>query len=102
MNKKKQEVTLYVCATKFKWQAAFKVDINTYDRSVLDAGEMTIIPLSEVTVEIEIPDVNGKQLQAEEIKKLQAAIRKEQADSYVRVTAIEERIQSLMALECES
>lgn len=102
MSNKKQEVELYICATKMEWEAEFSIEVNTYDRANLDTGSQVIIPLSQVTIEIEVPDVNEKQLQAEEIRRLQERIKKEKIDSHVRVTAIEEKIQSLMAIEVQA
>ena len=100
---KKQEVTLYVSAEKW-CSNRFEIEINTYDpsRHADNNKNRIVIPLSQVTVEIEVPDISEKQLQAEEIKQLQASIDKEKADSYVRIKAIEERIQSLMAIEHSS
>ena len=103
MSTKKQEVTLYVTAAKWNCESKFDVRVDTYDLDKINDGKHQVtVPLSQVTVEIEIPDVSEKQIQAEEIKQLQAAIDKEKADSYVRVKAIEERIQSLMAIEHSS
>jgi len=98
----KEEVTLYITAEKWNSSREFEIHINTYDLHKINDGTSRItVPLSEVTVEIEVPDVSVKQLQAEEIKQLRAQIQKEMADSFVRVTAIEEKIQSLMAIEVQ-
>ncbi len=100
----KKKVTLYVTAIKQSYQKEFTIEVNSYDRASICQGVTTAvcIPLSVVEIEIEIPAIDGKQLQAEEVKQLQASIQKEKADSYIRVTAIEEKIQSLLCIENQS
>ncbi len=93
----KKEVKLYV--TAHKWLGEYEVEVSTHDRHKYKSPGEVIIPLSEVTVEIDVPDVEKEQLMTEEIKQLQEQIQKERADSYVRITAIEEKIQSLMSIE---
>jgi len=98
----KKKVKLYVTAVKLGYENEFKIEVNSFDKSTFDNHGGIAIPLSVVEVEIEIPTISGEQLQAEEVKPLQAAIKKEMADSHVRVVAIEEKIQSLMCIENQS
>lgn len=104
MKTKTQNVTMYIYAEKWDYDAEFEIKVACFDLSTsghkLDGR--VIIPLSQVTIEIEVPDVDEKQLQAEEIRQLQERIKQEKIDSHVRVTAIEEKIQSLMAIEVQS
>lgn len=94
---KTKEVKLYVQA--FKWHHRNTWDIRI-DSSAFDSCDSrTVIQISEVTVEVEIPDINEKQLTLEEVKQLREFINKEQANSYMRIKAVEERIQSLLAIE---
>ena len=96
-----KKVTLYIAAHKYSYGSKkFEIVVDTCDRSkwTHDTSSITI-PLSEVEVEVPIPKITEKQLMLEEVKQLQAVIQKEKADSYVRVTAFEEKIQSLLCIE---
>lgn len=94
---KTKEVKLYVQAVKWMSQDEFKVEVSTYKRESCEY--FVIVDLPEVTVDIEIPDVDAKQLDTEHIKQLEIQMQEEKDDSYVRVKAIEEKIQSLRVLE---
>lgn len=98
----KRKVKLYVTAAKGCYDIEFKIEVDSFDRTTLENRGSVAIPLSVIEIEIEIPDISGEQLQAEEVKQLQAAIKKEMADSHVRVIAIEEKIQSLLCIENQS
>ena len=52
--------------------------------------------LAEHTIETEIPDVDTTEI---EINALKEAIKKEKADSYVRIMAFENAIQKLLCIE---
>ena len=97
MNKETRKVRLYVQAIKWINSKEFKIEVGCYSKTSCE--HYTIIDISEVTVDVPIPAVNEKQLTQAEVKQLQAIIQKEKADSFVRITAIEERIQSLLSLE---
>ena len=97
MKHEMKKVKLYVQAVKWDWDDEFKIQVNSFHP--VSSDNCIFVDLSEVEIEIEVPLVNEKQLQMEEIKHLQSIIEKEKADSYVRVTAIEEKIQSLLSLE---
>ena len=92
-----KEVKLYVIANKYTWEDDFKILVLT-SLPMPDAATVAI-QLSEVTVEVQIPDVDVKHLQLEEVKQLRETIKTERANSYARITAIEEKIQSLLCIE---
>ena len=92
-----KEVKLYVQAVKYNWQKEFVIDVRDYKTE--SSREQVVVHLSEVTVEVQIPDVDVKHLQLEEVKQLQETIKTERANSYARITAIEEKIQSLLCIE---
>ena len=94
---KTKEVKLYVQAVKYNWQKEFVIDVRDYKTE--SSHEQVVVHLSEVTVEVQIPDVDVKHLQLEEVKQLQETIKTERANSYARITAIEEKIQSLLCIE---
>ena len=73
----KKKVKLYVTAVKLGYENEFKIEVNSFDKSTFDNHGGIAIPLSVVEVEVEIPTISGEQLQAEEVKQLQAAIQKE-------------------------
>jgi hypothetical protein len=64
---------------------------STKDRFVKD--------LSVITTSVPIPNFDVKQLQLAEVEQLQETIKTERANSYARITAIEEKIQSLLCIE---
>ena len=97
MNKETRKVKLYVQAVKWNHSKEFSVDVSCYNRTSCE--HYTVIDISEVTVDVPVPAIDEKQLTQEEVKQLQAVIQKEKADSFVRITAIEEKIQSLLSLE---
>ena len=94
---KTKEVKLYVQAVKYYWQEEFVIDVRDYKTE--SSHEQVVVHLSEVTVEVQIPDVDVKHLQLEEVKQLRETIKTERANSYARITAIEEKIQSLLCIE---
>jgi hypothetical protein len=94
---KTKEVKLYVQAVK--WQSSTKWEIEIASVPFSSCDFRTVVQLSEVTVEVQIPDIDEKQLTLEEVKQLEQAITQEKNESYVRVKAIEEKIQSLLALD---
>jgi len=92
-----KEVKLYVQAKKWIFESEFSIDVTT-NKFITDNSGI-VIDLSEITVDVQIPTVDHKQLQLEEVKQLQEIIKTERADSYARITAIEEKIQSLLCIE---
>lgn len=91
------ECKLHIYAGKWTGTDVYEIEVS----SNLPRSEdyRIIVPLSVVTVEVEVPVYSDKQLMAEEVKSLEAALIKEKADSHVRVVAIEEKIQSLLCIE---
>ena len=97
-----KEVKLYVMAIKRTYDIEFEILVSTYDSKIHEmsngAGSV-VIPLSEVTIEVPIPDIDPKQLNAEHIKQLEIQMKEEKNASYIRIKAIEEKIQSLLCIE---
>lgn len=98
-----KEVTLYIAARKYEWDDEFRIAIDTYNAAELSSNinsdNEVIIPLSEVTVSIPVPEVSKDILDTKHIEFLEAEITAVMAAANVRVTAIKEKIQSLQALE---
>ena len=97
MKNEKRKVKLYIQAEKWNHSNNFEIKVNTFKSQTSE--HYVIVDLSEVEIDIEIPSVDDKQLTLEEVKQLKAMIVKEKAQSYARVTSIEEKIQSLLSLE---
>jgi hypothetical protein len=97
MNMETKEVKLYVQAAKWAWERDFKINVSTYQKTA--EVDRVVIDLSEVLIDVPVPTVNQKTLQLAEVEQLQEAIKTEHANSYARITAIEEKIQSLLCIE---
>ena len=92
-----KEVKLYVMAAKHSFEINFHTVISTSKWATDE--QTTVLLLSEVTVDVEIPDIDEKRLTLEEVKQLENKIKEEKDASYIRITAIEEKIQSLLCIE---
>jgi hypothetical protein len=97
MNMETKEVKLYVQANKYSWEDDFQIIVSTVKHN--SDGSTVAIQLSEVTVDVQIPAIDQKTLQLAEVEQLHAIIKTERANSYARITAIEEKIQSLLCIE---
>jgi hypothetical protein len=97
MNMETKEVKLYVQAVKWSWEKDFKIGVGICQGK--SDKDRCVVDLSEVTVDVQIPTVDHKQLTLAEVEQLHAIIKTERADSYARITAIEEKIQSLLCIE---
>jgi hypothetical protein len=97
MNMETKEVKLYVQAVKWSWERDFKINVSTYQKTT--EVDRVVIDLSEVLIDVPVPTVDHKQLTLAEVEKLKETIKTERADSYARITAIEEKIQSLLCIE---
>ena len=92
-----KEVKLYVMATKHSLDRSFQTVISTSRWTTDD--HTTVVLLSEVTIDVKIPDINEKRITLEAVRQLEDKIKEEKTASYVRVKAIEEKIQSLLCIE---
>lgn len=90
---------LFVHAEKADYEDEFRIEIRTYDFTPHVSRGTTSILLSEVEIEVPIPNYTQEQFNTVHVDKLRADLQKEKADSYLRVTAIEEKIQSLLSIE---
>ena len=92
-----KEVKLYVIANKYTWEDDFKILVLT-SLPMPDAATVAI-QLSEITVEVPVPTIDKKQFKLAHVEQLKEVIKTERANSYARITAIEEKIQSLLCIE---
>jgi hypothetical protein len=97
MNMETKEVKLYVQASKWAWEREYTVSYETFQKE--STSDRFVKDLSVITVRVPIPNFDVKQLQLAEVEQLQETIQTERADSYARITAIEEKIQSLLCIE---
>jgi hypothetical protein len=97
MNMETKEVKLYVQANKYSWEDDFQIIVSTVKR--LSDAATVVIQLSEVLIDVPIPTVNQKTLQLAEVEQLSNLVRLEKSNNYARITAIEEKIQSLLCIE---
>jgi hypothetical protein len=97
MNMETKEVKLYVYAVKWNYKKEFQIEVSCFKRESCES--YIIVDLSEVMIDVQIPTVNQKTLQLAEVEQLKETIKTERANSYARITAIEEKIQSLLCIE---
>jgi len=94
---KTMQKELFIQAEKYSWEDKFSIGINTYERKS-DNSEIAIT-LDKVTVNVEVPELDEKMLTLAQIEQTQEQIKAEKAASYLRVTKMEDHINSLMCLE---
>jgi hypothetical protein len=95
-----KEVKLYVMAIKQDYDIEFEILVSTYAPKIHEmSGNGIVIPLSEVTIEVPLPDIDRKKLNAEHVKALEIQMKEEKNASYIRIKSIEEKIQSLLCIE---
>ena len=99
MKTEKKTVTLYVHAKKFNWDNVWDYDIHTFVRTT-DTTQMFEL-LKEINLEIEVPVIDQKSMSLQEIEQLRDQIKKVDAEAQMQKNAIEERIQSLLAIEAQ-
>ena len=91
------KVTIYIQARKWSWDREWTVEAKTHQAETCD--DRTCVDLSEVEIDIPVPALDHKKLVMVEVEQLQEQIKKEMAESHVRITSIEEKIQSLLCIE---
>ena len=93
-----KDVTIYVFARKWN-NCEWEMDCSTH---ILEScGYYTILQLYKVVKHISMPVLDIKTLTLAEIEHLRDEITKERAESQLRLNAIEEKIQSLLAIEVQ-
>ena len=98
MKMETKEVKLYVQAVAWNHSSnGFEIEVCTFKRESCESR--VIVDLSEITVDVQIPTVDHKQLTLAQVERLKEVIKTERANSYARITAIEEKIQSLLCIE---
>ena len=85
-------------AMKREWKTDYEILVSSVDRTTWNSDDFYIV-LSEVEVEVPVPTIDAQQLNLLEVNQLKASIQREHAQSHVRITAIEEKIQSLLCIE---
>ena len=99
MKTEKKNITLYIQATKFEWEKVWNYDIQTFVRKT-DTNQMFEL-LKEINLEIDVPVIDQKSMSLQEIEQLRDQIKKVDAEAQMQKNAIEERIQSLLAIEAQ-
>jgi len=97
MKKQIREVKLYIQAKKHSWQEEFEIEVNAIE---LDTDSSTIyLTLDTKVVHVGVPQIDEKTLTLAHIEQIHDQIKCEKANHYLRVTRMEDTINSLMCLE---
>lgn len=91
------KVKLYVQAVKWSFEGGFQVITSTHKGST--TKDRVVIDICERIVDIDAPEIDEAFLINGEVEQIEAAIKKEQADSLARVIAMQERKASLLSIE---
>ena len=75
----------------------FKVDISTHHRK--SDEHQVVVDICERIVSIDVPEINDEMLIAGQVDQLERAIQTELARSLAKVTALQEKKASLLAIE---
>ena len=95
-----QKVKLYIQARKSGWEDKFSLVIDTM---AFESTETTLtVQLNTVELDIEVPELDEKMLSLAQVEQLRDQIKAEKAAHYLRVTGLEDKINSLMCLENKS
>ena len=97
----KKKFNLFISAEKWDWQDDFKIRVDGFDYAAsANVGEhLTVIPICEREIEIDVPEINKKTFVDVEIEQLQSEITQVNASAYVKVMEIKDKINKLQALE---
>lgn len=89
---------LYCYYYKWNWDTEYVFGVsNSY--APQNSDNRIVIPLCEREVDIDLPEVDNKTLTLAEVERLQQQIQKEQAESHKRIVDLQDRINSLLAIE---
>lgn len=94
---KTKQVELFIQARKYNWQESFEITINDHERE--SSQSAIFITLGKKIVNIELPTLDEKILTLAHVEQIRDQIAAEKAASYLRVTRMEDQINSLMYLE---
>jgi len=101
MKEETKEVTIYIFARKWNNCEWGKWEIDCSTHILKSCAYYTIVQLDKVVKHISMPVLDIKTLTLAEIEHLRDEITKERAESQLRLNAIEEKIQSLLAIEVQ-
>lgn len=93
----KQEITLYTYAEKWKGSREWEIKTASYTRESTE--HYVVVLIAENTIEVDIPEINEKQLNSEQVKILGEQIKITQATCELKITEIKNRIAHINALE---
>lgn len=91
------QVELFIQAEKRNHQDNFEIKVHRFNHKTDEYG--VHITLDKVIVNVEIPEFDEKTLTLAHIEQIQGQIKAEKATHYLRVTNMEDQINSLMCLE---
>ena len=98
---KTQQVELFIQATKYCWEEEFNIEVNTVEHKTEtnSARPTTYVTLDKKTVSVTTPEIDEKMLTLAYVEQIRQQIKAEKAASYLRVTQMEDQINSLMCIE---
>jgi HSP20 family molecular chaperone IbpA len=94
---KTMQVELFIQAEKNSWQDNFEIKVNRYNHET--DNSTVYVTLDKVIVNIEVPEIDENTLTLAHIEQIQGQIKAEKAAHYLRVTSMEDQINSMMCLE---
>lgn len=94
----KKPVTIFTYGEKYSWDNVFSVQ-HCVGFKPETSTDRIIVLLSEQEVELEMPDGIDSDFSKYEVEELEKMRDKIKADTVVSVKAIEDKIQSLLAIE---
>lgn len=94
---KTMQVELFIQAEKNSWQDNFEIKVNRYNHET--DNSTVYVTLDRVIVNVKIPELDEKMLTLAQIEQIQGQIKAEKAAHYLRVTNMEDQINSMMCLE---
>ncbi len=97
----KKKFKLFISAEKWDWMDDFNIRVDGFNYAdSANVGEhLTVIPICERDIEIEVPEIDKKTFVDVEIEQLQREIAQVNASAYVKVMELKEKINNLQALE---
>lgn len=90
---------LYIQAVKAMYQEEFKVQVSTFKRTSDSITGQVVIDIDEDSVDVHCPDFTQQDFTLNHVEQLRAMRRKMIADNEVMLMAIDEQINSLLAIE---
>lgn len=95
----KKTVTLYIQAVKSFYNDEFKIEINTYQRKSDPTMGTVVIDVDSEQIEVGCPDLKQSDFTEKHVEQLREIKQKHEAEHFIKIKAIDEEIQSLLAIE---